>query len=489
MSSRGRIARRTFLRGVGGAALALPALEIMGDGARGASSKIPSRYVFVYGGLSTGTYSSGGKHADMLVPKSTGSGYDITYALEPLKKESVASEVTIVSGLKLPWIQNGKVPPAGRSAHFHYNTVVPQIAGTRTTTRGEQPKGPTSDQLVAAKIAGSTRHKSLSLRVQPDNYVGNGGSGGKAGRLTWKRDSRGKLVGVDPIVDPQLAYQSLFSSFVPTDPSKAAAAKLARRERQSVVDLVRQSYERLVKRLGRADRLRMTRHLDEVRALEKRLAAISPSTQGACRKPTAPAKSWPIGSSTKLVDSIDWNKAGYSDESKRAEVLGEMIRMALACDQTRVVAYQLTMWKCYMGMFKINGVKSDLHECSHGAGGGLKSLSDGVAWHVAQFAKLVSKLASTKEVDGTTLLDHTALVMTFEGGHGYDPEGDKSASAHSTENMVCLLAGGAGKLRRGEHIIAKDAHPGRVVLTAMHAAGARVDLGDLSKPIDALTKA
>src|SRR5262245_66348402 len=103
-----KIHRRTVLRGLGGLVLALPALEIMGDSrARAGTDTVPKRYVFMYGGISTGTY-SGSTHADMIVPATVGDGYEITPSLMPLQDFSVQSDISVVSGLKLPWQTTGE---------------------------------------------------------------------------------------------------------------------------------------------------------------------------------------------------------------------------------------------------------------------------------------------------------------------------------------------------------------------------------------------
>ena len=76
-------------------------------------------------------------------------------------------------------------------------------------------------------------------------------------------------------------------------------------------------------------------------------------------------------------------------------------------------------------------------------------------------------------------------MLIFEGGWGWDPEGGDN-STHSTENMACFVAGGAGGLRQGEHIVAANRHPGEVVLTAMQAAGHQGGLGELTQGLPEL---
>jgi hypothetical protein len=487
-----KLPRRAFLRGLGGVAVALPLLEVMecSHATAASAGAIPKRYVFFYGGISTGTYKSGGGTADLMVPSTVGSGYEITPSLEPIGSFGVQDHVSIVSKLKIPWGDGTALPAGGRTAKFHFATVTPQLSGYRNADRNLPPGGPTSDQVISAQIAADLPSSApLVYRVQPATYVGSSGGGGITGRISWKDDGSGGLTAVDPIVSPKLAFDSLFANFTDQNASQEALAQaeFELRRRKSVVDLVRARAEALIPKLGTRDKQRMEQHFDEIRALETKLAAIPPVAQGACQKPGDPGEDPPIGGSIIEYEGEGQGystTAGYSDEDKRAEVLCDLVRMAFACDLARVAAIQMTMWKCYMNMFQIAGWQSDMHELTHGAGP-LESVSDSVKWHVKHLARLTQLLRDTKEVDGSTLLDHSALVMTFEGGHGYDPEGG-DYGAHSTENMCVLIAGHAGGLAGGRHVQATDKHPVHVVNTAMNAVGVPGNLGEVSGNIPEL---
>ena len=74
-----------------------------------------------------------------------------------------------------------------------------------------------------------------------------------------------------------------------------------------------------------------------------------------------------------------------------------------------------------------------------------------------------------------------------QGGHGLDPSSGKQFSAHSTENMACLIAGGAGGLKGGLHVSAPGMHPANVLITAMNAVGVQTDtLGEVKGTIPGL---
>src|SRR5262249_20449194 len=131
--------------------------------------------------------------------------------------------------------------------------------------------------------------------------------------------------------------------------------------------------------------------------------------------------------------------------------------------------------------YPVAGWKSDMHELTHGAAGNkIEAVSDCVGWCVKLWGRLVARLRDLPDADGSTVLDHTAMALVFEGGHGYDPEGNRKNSPHSTENMAVLIAGRAGGLASGRHVRGAGGHPASAVLTAMNAAGFTGDaLGDV----------
>jgi hypothetical protein len=100
----------------------------------------------------------------------------------------------------------------------------------------------------------------------------------------------------------------------------------------------------------------------------------------------------------------------------------------------------------------------------------------------------VKKLAAMPEVDGGTVLDHTAMVMTFEAGIGTNPvmPDEEPISAHSNENMVMLVAGRAGGLKSGIHVRGNRKHPAAVIRTAMQAVGVDRNLGDITDSVPEL---
>jgi len=256
---------------------------------------------------------------------------------------------------------------------------------------------------------------------------------------------------------------------------------------------VRGDTELLMNKVGAADKIRLERHFDELRALENKLNQITLSDSAACMMLPDPGGDPPIGNAVENGDTGGYAGNGaWSDEETRAEVMVDLIHMAFTCDLSRVASLMFTYAQCFLNMNPVYGYPSDLHELSHysmgGGDAGATAVADGVGWHVKHFARLASKLRDTVDFDGANILDHTAMVMVFEGGWGFDPEQNNQGSAHSTENMGVLVIGKGGGINAsgGQHIRAVDQHPVRVINTVMNALGVPGQLGEVSGTIAGL---
>ncbi|HEX2881500.1 MAG TPA: DUF1552 domain-containing protein, partial [Polyangiaceae bacterium] len=174
------------------------------------------------------------------------------------------------SGLLLP--QDG---PGGWVGRWHSSSVGPLISGVSASGDGApgaqlsshgdpRARGETSDQRVANAIQGDTRFHSLHYRVQPEVYRENDATFG----IISYRDNAGTLEPNEPTHSPKLAYDSLFTGVMPSDPTQSAARDALLAQDLSILDLVGTRAERLLARLGMADRQRVERHFDEIRELE-----------------------------------------------------------------------------------------------------------------------------------------------------------------------------------------------------------------------------
>jgi hypothetical protein len=507
------ISRRTLLRGIGGAVVGLPLLECMLDrnGERlavGSSSGMPTRYALLFAGQAIGgdnwqpdRYRLDGANfteaGHFIAPPQVGAGYDITTPLEPLA--DLTGEFSLVSNLRIPFnttnADPGAVPAGGAYRDFHGGGCSPLLSGTRSTSPSFVCNGPTSDQLIADLHDGQTTHRSLVMRAQVPFYL----TGyDHSGRQYLSYRAGGTSGRVEAQTSPRNAYLALFGNFTPDDPEAQARLDFQLRSRRSVLDLVGRSRERITNRVGAADRERLDRHFDEIRALEQRLAAMPPDAAGACELPPDPGPDPAIGGDNTGTGSNDITSpsTGYSDEHTRARVMCDLIHMAFVCDLTRVASLQITAFQSHMSCLPVSqmlgygGFYADVHELGHNGDVGNRGqlpVSVMLQWHLSHYAYLLQKLRDTPEGSGNAL-DRSVVVFTPEAGHGLQlNDASSQYQTHSVENMVMLVGGRAGGLQPGRHIRTSGAHPARCLLSAMRAAGYSGDtFGEVSGDIPEL---
>ncbi len=482
--------RRAVLRGLGGICVGLPFLELFRPKQAAASSG-PLRYVVMFAGTSLGMSGQ-----DSVVPSAVGPlAGNLSRALQPLATYNVEDKASYVSNMEIAYGSDGSIPAGGRAVPWHASSTCPLLCGVRSASAGDESlQGPTSDWVVSNAIGGPTlaTRPVLTYRIQAAFYRGSNGTGGNRGLMSM-RDNGGNLEKVPPQFSPKVAFDDLFTGFIPPDPGEAAKAKFLLERRKSVIDLVRGDADKLTKKLGAVDKIRMERHFDELRVLEAKLQAVNLPDSPECTMITDPGADPAVGGAVDNGDTGGYAGDGaWSDEETRANIMVDLIHMAFVCDLSRVAALQFTYAQCFLNMNPVFGMPSDIHELGHySMGGGIdgaNAMADGVSWHVGHMARLMDKLRNTTDVDGGNILDNTGLVMLFEGGWGYDPEQDKQGTAHSSQNMGVLVGGGVGGLNAsgGMHIDGGGAHPVQAINSVMGALGVPGQLGEVSGTIPGL---
>ncbi|RYZ05881.1 MAG: DUF1552 domain-containing protein [Myxococcales bacterium] len=484
--------RRTLLRGLGGVAVGLPVLECMlsGNGeALAQSGALPRRYCVVFAGQSIGgdgwdedKFIVAGERktetGHFIADTAAGAAYPVTTPLKPLEKLGLLGDFSMVSNLRIPWnansVEGAHVPMGGAYRDFHGGGASPLLCGTRSQSSGFRAASITSDQIVAG--LNETTLGSLVLRAQPSWYL----SGSDfSGRQYISYGPGGKAI--EAQTNPSIVYHSLFDGFLPKDDAAQAQHDFDLRARQSVLSLITDKRERLLSRLGAADKARLGEHFDQIRDLERRIAAMPPASGEQCQKPLAPPEELPLGGDNagSGSDTIGTN-TGYSNEDLRARLLADLIHMAFVCDITRVATLQVTVFQSHMNMFQVSTdfgmpIRADLHECGHNGDAttrGQLPVSMCLGWHIGHYAYLLDKLKQTPEGAGNAL-DNSVVVFMPEAGHGIQlNDSTSNFQTHSVDRMVLLVGGRAGGLAPGRHIVApQSTHPGNVLISAMQAAG------------------
>lgn len=484
--SRFNLSRRSFLRGSGSVAVALPFLEIMADdkAARAQLARPPLRYLVAFAGLAMATDRTTSPY---IVPKTFGANYlanlehspadaasPNVHALSPLLERNLGGDVTLVSNLHLPRATG----PANWNTVWHPPTMRPLLSGMSSVGDTVAVDSPTSDAKAAELLGGSTRFSHLALRAQPQKYRFSEAEPSVAiagGRLS--ADANGPI---EPFVDPGQVYDQLFGVM----PADTAQAELIAREERAVVDTVLSRANDLRARLGTADQHRLDQHLAELRELEKRLATLG--TGPVCVPGAKPTTNF----TTDLTE-----KSGWSNETLRAQLMTDLVYMAFKCDLNRAGSLMYTYASSYTAVSDILGrdVTGDLHELTHSAGDADRGsdLAKAWRWHIDYFAQLIEKLKTTEDTDGTSMLHNSMLVLMHEAGYGTEPgateELNDNFGAHSGNNMMVFLAGNAGGAfsQRG-HVDAQKQHPTRAVVSAMRAVGVQGPLGEVTEPLSGL---
>lgn len=506
-----KLKRRTFLAGLGGSvAVALPVLDCMLDDNGNLAKAQPGgaipRYAILFAGqalggddwakdnyMIDGTRSTESGH--FIEPAETGSGYTLTTPLEPLR--SLRDDFSIVTNMNIPFngsdASGSAVPAGGAFRDFHGGGCSPLLSGTRSTEAAFQCNGPTSDQVIAAMHEGATTFRSLVLRAQVPFYL----SGyDHSGRQYISYESGGRSGRIEAQTSPRNAYMSMFTGFVPDDGEGSARLDFELRARRSVLDLITAKRERVISRVGAADKVRLERHFDELRDLEMRIAAIPPVTGGSCEVIPDPGDDPTLGADNPGSGSDDiTGGTGYSNEHERARVMCDLIHMGFVCDLSRAASLQITAFQSHMSVLPVSTdfgfpAYADLHELGHNGdtrNRGQFHVSMMLQWHIGHYAYLMQKLKDTPEAGGN-VLDNTVLVFTAEAGHGTQlNDGSSPNATHSVENMAMLIGGHAGGLVTGQHIRTARAHPAQALITAMQAAGYSGDtLGEVSGNIPEL---
>ncbi|MEZ5366510.1 MAG: DUF1552 domain-containing protein [Bryobacterales bacterium] len=417
-----RITRRTLLRGFtasGAVRVGLPALGCMFNAngsayaaaTRAKQKPLESRFVFWFNG--------NGIPEKYWKPAETGEGFHITPCLEPLAR--FRDDIHVITGLDSA---AARLPGPGNS---HYPSMSALLSGRIYSGRGAG--GPSFDQVVAGKIGGESRFRSLQLGVCQESF------GESIQRnMSWADRDRP----LPPEMIPHKLFDRLFG----------------RREegwverKKSVLDAVREDAAAVAGHLDSSDKVRLDEYLTSVRDLERSIASLPPEYQQEVERPS--------------------EGGDMRDYPRIAKLQSDLLVHAFASGQTRVASYMLT--KCQgLTRFPWLGLTAQRHhEYTHGeveTPKGMRILRDICRWHVEEFAYLLGRLEATPEGDGN-LLDRTLLLFVHEHAE---------ANPHKNNDLAVIAAGRAGGLQTGRHTWTTGTLGDLYVTLAEEALGARIE--------------
>jgi hypothetical protein len=412
MSKRGKISRRTVLRGLG-VSMALPLLEAMPNESPGAGPKDrggpPLRMAFIY--------VPNGAHMPDWTPRSLGPGFELPAILEPLRP--VKDDLLVLSGLTL-----NPARALGDGGGDHARAMASFLTGRhpRKTDGADLCAGISVDQLAAKSVGQLTRFPSLEIGCEGGKNGGecdHGYSCAYQSNLSWQSAS----TPVAKQINPRLVFDRLFGEAGRSE----RAEDLARgdRRRKSVLDFIGDEARKLKGVLGVSDRRKLDEYLTGVREVELRIErGRSLIDVGGSKYPR------PLGIP--------------ADVEEHLRLMSDLLALAFQSDLTRIATFVFANDGSNRSYHSI-GVPDGHHDLSHHGGDVVKQARIRTInrFHVAQLAYFLDKLKSTPDGDGS-LLDHSMVVYG---------SGISDGNLHRHDDLPILLAGkGSGTIKTGRHV-------------------------------------
>jgi hypothetical protein len=428
-----RLARRTFLRGLG-TTLALPFLESMlpARGGRAYAEQIaPTRFVgiFVPHGVAPGHW----------IPAQSSPGFAFPFVYEPL--QPFRKHVVLTSGL---WAQSSENPPGVTGADHFVAAAYLSATKPRKTTGADIQVGTTIDQLIARQIGTDTLLPSLQLGLEDpganSTNCGEGYSCVYTNTISWQSPTR-------PLpmeINPQVVFERMFGD------GSSPELRRARREREaSILDSVTGSLGALMPQVSPADRVRLEQYTDDVREIERRL--------------TIAAKA-----STEVPSNVAVPYGVPESFHEHIQIQFDLLALAFQADITRV-ATVLYARDLTGRVYPESGTDISFHGGSHHAEdpGRIAQFARLNRYHVQMLGYLIKKLADQPEGDGS-LLERSLVLYGSNMGN---------SNQHLHYDVPHVLVGGAsGKLQGDRHLAfaSRTVPTGNLLLSILDKFNVRV---------------
>jgi hypothetical protein len=439
-----KIARRTLLRGLAGATVALPLLTSFSRQARAGSAAFPTRFIAFF-------HPNGVEPAAWFPTVAEGtstSDFALNRCHAPL--EPWRERIVVTSGIDMSVTALGFGEPHQRGMGAvltgRENNSGSMVGGDGTLSGFNL--GTSVDQVIAARIGTTTRFRSLELGVRADVASSTG-------------EIRNRMIYVAPeqtlapTNDPRAVFTRVFTDSL-TDVDGLA---VKRAQRKSVLDASAASFEELSARVSSDEREKLETHLALIRDLEARLTSTA-VLGGACVVPAQPP-------------GLESDDEDAMPQISRLQI--DLLVMALACDLTRVGSLQYAN--------ALNHVRFPWLNFTNEAGATVPSLGDGHGlshdqegsqfdndeewiardtWFAGEFAYLLERLNSIAEGEGT-LLDNTVVLWVNELARG---------ATHDHVNMPFVVAGGGGgRIRQGQYLAFQNEPHNNLLLAMLNAFG------------------
>ena len=428
-----KLPRRTFLRGAG-ASLALPMLDAMWPAFAADAPQGTPRMSFIYAG-------NGIVHENW-VPKTTGTGFELTPNLLPLA--NVRDQLNVISGLA-----HLEADTKGDGTGDHPRSSAAWLTGVhaydRTQPGAEVRLAQSADQIAAAVIGRDSPIASIELSIDPP-LQGSCDSGDcfYVNTVSWRNETTPNLAELHP----RVVFERLFG-----DGGSSAERRARARITGSILDSVLEEARALAGTLGAGDTRKLDEYLDAVREIERRIQGAESGNAQNISLPERP---------TSIPDTFE----------EHARIMFDLQVLAFRADMTRITSMIVSRELSGLSYPNI-GVPDGHHNVSHHRDDpeliDKKTRID--TYHVQLLAEFAAKLAATPDGDGS-LLDQSLILYGSGMGDG---------NLHRHEDLPCLTLGRlGGTILTGRHLAYPEHTPmANLLLTLLDKVGAGVDsLGD-----------
>lgn len=424
-----QIDRRQFLRGLGGC-LALPALASLGAGRlMGAERSLVRPLATTAAGAPMRTaflYFPNGAIPRHWAPLGTGSdlaALALNRTMEPL--EPLKPHLQVLAGLDH---RNANAGGDGAGDHARGNGVF--LTGVRLKKSATDVRaGVSIDQEIARRVGDATRFPSIELTCDRGRQTGSCDSGYACAyqyNISW----RNPTTPMSPEGNPRKVFERLFGE----GPHGTRAENYRRRlaSRRSVLDFVMEDARRMQPNLDPADRAKLDQYLTGVREVE-----------------TAIERAETFGAG---VDPADPTPAGIpASHREHLALMFDLMLLAFQTDSTRVASFILA----HDGDNRPHedlGITEGHHELSHHLNNEekIEKVARIDRWYVEQFARFLTRMDQTRDVDGRSLLHNSMIVYG---------SGNSDGNRHTHENLPIILAGGGGGTLNAGRSLHFDSQP------------------------------
>jgi len=407
------LARRTVIRGMG-AALALPLLDGMVPAftaTRLTAANPVKRFGAVYAGM--------GMNMPLYTQDGTGP-LQITPILEPVS--GFKDRMTVIRGLGM---KNADTSSGGTGQHSRIGACWLTGLRPKKTEGTDLRAGVSMDQILAEQLGQETQLKSLELAVEAPELLGScefGYTCAYTSTLAWTTPS----TPLPMEVNPRLVFERLFGAGDSTD----SRARLAQNTRnRSILDAVTEDMSVLEKKVGTADRAKLTEYMDSVRDVERRIQRAEEQADV-----ELPVVEKPMGIPPTFEE--------------HAKLLFDLLTLAYQTDLTRVATFMMVR-ELSLRTYPELGVADPHHPLSHHQNNPEKIAKLGKlnVFHMSLFNHFLERMASTPDGDGS-LLDHSLILYG---------SGMSDSNLHLPRSVPTIVVGGKEfDLKGGQHIRVDD---------------------------------